>query len=201
MPMKLGLSPLFLTFSTWSEFLITQLFGLFLSCKTICRITIFMRCTRDREMVKNITVVKKIAINPSFYDYGAKKFQFLHFSLSVWNMNCTVQLLQFFTFKNVDSSPLPFLTQNPTQFTTNEATTFACSPNNIAASSIIILITSYPYPSINHKIDFLSNRKITKLLRISINFQCFYSYCMNIWTCFIFWKLVLHRITKQFSLI
>ena len=35
-----------------------------------------MRCTRDREMVKNITVVKKIATNPSFYDYGAKKFQF-----------------------------------------------------------------------------------------------------------------------------
>ena len=124
-----------------------------------------------------------------------------NFNFNVWNMNCTVQLLQFFTFKNVDSSPLPFLTQNPTQFTTNEATTFACSPNNIAASSIIILITSYPYPSINHKIDFLSNRKITKLLRISINFQCFYSYCMNIWTCFIFWKLVLHRITKQFSLI
>ena len=102
MPMKLGLSPLFLTFSTWSEFLITQLFGLFLSCKTICRITIFMRCTRDREMVKNITVVKKIAINPSFYDYGAKKFQFLHFSLTseIWIVQfncCNFSLLKTLT--------------------------------------------------------------------------------------------------------
>ena len=174
------------TFSTWSEFLITQLFGLFLSCKTICRITIFMRCTRDREMVKKITVVKKIAINPSFYDYGAKKFQFLHFWLmsEIWIVHfncCNFSLLKTLT-------PHLYLFWRKTR-------------PNLQRICIIILITSYPYPSINHKIDFLSNRKITKLLRISINFQCFYSYCMNIWTCFIFWKLVLHRITKQFSLI